>query len=90
MEATGLPGLDSLIEGGIPKGSTIMIAGNSGRGKTILCSQFVYDGFNKDRMDYVFPLVNPKHSFIPTSKHLGWILINSKDKESLHFWILLH
>jgi len=45
-----------------------MIAGNSGRGKTILCSQFVYDGFNKDRMDYVFPLVNPKHSFMLTSE----------------------
>lgn len=42
--STGTPGLDSLIEGGIPKGSTVLIAGNSGTGKTILCSQFVYDG----------------------------------------------
>jgi KaiC/GvpD/RAD55 family RecA-like ATPase len=45
-----------------------MIAGNSGSGKTILCSQFVYDGFNKDGMDYVFPLVNPKYSFMLTSE----------------------
>ena len=42
--STGTPGLDSLIEGGIPKGSTILVAGNSGTGKTILCSQFIYDG----------------------------------------------
>ena len=40
----GVPGLDSLIEGGIPKGSTIMVAGNSGSGKTILCSHFLYHG----------------------------------------------
>ena len=38
------PGIDSLIEGGIPKGSTVMIAGKSGSGKTILSSQFVYYG----------------------------------------------
>ena len=42
--STGVPGLDSLIEGGIPKGSTIMVVGNSGSGKTILCSHFLYDG----------------------------------------------
>lgn len=34
--STGLPGLDSLIEGGIPRGSTVMVAGNSGSGKTIM------------------------------------------------------
>jgi predicted NACHT family NTPase len=42
--STGVPGLDSLIEGGIPKGSTIMVVGNSGSGKTILSSHFLYDG----------------------------------------------
>ena len=42
--STGVPGLDSLIEGGIPKGSTIMVVGNSGSGKTILCSHFLYHG----------------------------------------------
>ena len=44
--STGVPGLDPLIEGGIPKGSTVMIAGRSGSGKTILCAQFLYYGFN--------------------------------------------
>jgi circadian clock protein KaiC len=42
--STGVPGLDSLIEGGIPKGSTLMVVGTSGSGKTILCSHFLYDG----------------------------------------------
>jgi circadian clock protein KaiC len=42
--STGTPNLDSLIEGGIPRSFTVMIAGNSGTGKTILSSQFIYNG----------------------------------------------
>jgi circadian clock protein KaiC len=42
--STGVPNLDSLIGGGIPRSFTVMIAGNSGTGKTILSSQFIYNG----------------------------------------------
>jgi len=41
---TGIPGLDELINGGIPSGSTILLSGTSGAGKTIFCSQFIYNG----------------------------------------------
>ncbi|MFQ6135551.1 MAG: RAD55 family ATPase [Candidatus Hydrothermarchaeales archaeon] len=35
----GIPGLDSLLEKGIPKGTANLIAGGPGSGKTILCLQ---------------------------------------------------
>jgi len=38
---TGIPGLDGLFEEGIPKGSTILMAGGAGSGKTILCLQIL-------------------------------------------------
>ena len=41
---TGIPGLDELIEGGFPKGDTILIAGKAGTGKSILATQFIYRG----------------------------------------------
>jgi len=41
---TGIPGLDELIEGGFPRGDTILIAGKAGTGKTILANQFLYNG----------------------------------------------
>jgi len=41
---TGIPGLDELIEGGFPKGDTILIAGKAGTGKSILATQFIYKG----------------------------------------------
>ena len=41
---SGIKGLDDLIEGGFPRGRTILIAGASGTGKSILGLQFIYKG----------------------------------------------
>ncbi|KXH76326.1 MAG: hypothetical protein AM326_07275 [Candidatus Thorarchaeota archaeon SMTZ-45] len=41
---TGIPGLDELIEGGFPRGDTILVAGKAGTGKSILATQFIYKG----------------------------------------------
>jgi len=41
---TGIAGLDSLIEGGFLKGDVILVAGRTGSGKTILSTQFIYNG----------------------------------------------
>jgi len=41
---TGVPGLDELVEGGFPKGDTILVAGKAGTGKSILAIQFLYNG----------------------------------------------
>jgi len=41
---TGIHGLDPLIEGGFPKGSLILVAGNPGTGKTSFSAQFLYYG----------------------------------------------
>lgn len=41
---SGIPGLDNLIEGGFPEGSSILIAGGAGAGKTIFGIQYIYEG----------------------------------------------
>ncbi|MHA1882865.1 MAG: ATPase domain-containing protein [Candidatus Thorarchaeota archaeon] len=41
---TGIPGLDELMEGGFPRGDTILVAGKAGTGKTIMANQFLYNG----------------------------------------------
>ena len=41
---TGVPGLDELVGGGIPKGHLILVSGGPGAGKTVLSSQIVYTG----------------------------------------------
>ena len=69
--STGVPGLDSLIEGGIPKGSTVMIAGRSGSGKTILCAQFLYYGLNKNENGLYISFSESKAQFYTNIKTLG-------------------
>ena len=44
---TGIPGLDELLNGGIPKGSNVLVAGGAGTGKTILTTQYLYNGATK-------------------------------------------
>ncbi|HID18817.1 TPA: circadian clock KaiC-like protein, partial [Candidatus Bathyarchaeota archaeon] len=41
---TGINGLDPIVDGGFPKGSLILLAGNPGTGKTIFSAQFLYHG----------------------------------------------
>jgi len=41
---SGISGLDSLIGGGFPKGSLILLAGHPGSGKTSMAGQFLYAG----------------------------------------------
>jgi len=51
---TGIPGLDSLIEGGFLKGHTVLITGPAGAGKTIFCCQFLWEGLNNgERCMYI-------------------------------------
>jgi circadian clock protein KaiC len=41
---TGTPGLDALMHGGLPQGHTVLIAGPTGAGKTILGTRFLQAG----------------------------------------------
>jgi circadian clock protein KaiC len=70
--STGVPGLDSLIEGGIPKGNTAMIAGNPGTGKTILCSHFVYYGLTtQDENALYISFSESKTQFYANTERFG-------------------
>lgn len=61
------------MEGGIPKGFTVMVAGNSGTGKTILGSQFLYNGLTSEPNEsgVYISLSESKLQFYATSKKIG-------------------
>lgn len=44
---TGIPGLDTLLGGGIPSGRVVVVLGEPGAGKTTLCSLFLANGYSK-------------------------------------------
>ncbi|MCD6127261.1 MAG: AAA family ATPase [Methanomicrobia archaeon] len=51
---TGIPGLDEILEGGLPKGTNVLISGGTGTGKTIFCSQFLYKGIEDYNQNGIF------------------------------------
>lgn len=67
---TGIPGLDSIIQGGFPKGSTILVSGGAGTGKTIFALQYIYAGAALYNEPGVFV------TFEESSKNILWNLQN--------------
>ncbi|MFH0836204.1 MAG: ATPase domain-containing protein [Candidatus Micrarchaeota archaeon] len=51
---TGIFGLDELIEGGFPRGRTILLSGSCGTGKSIFGMQFIYKGVTEHEEPGVF------------------------------------
>ena len=43
----GIPELDKLLGGGIPEGDSVLVAGASGSGKSVLATQFVAEGIRQ-------------------------------------------
>ena len=44
---TGVPGLDTMLGGGIPVGDAVIVAGPAGSGKTTFATQFIAEGLRK-------------------------------------------
>jgi KaiC/GvpD/RAD55 family RecA-like ATPase len=71
--ATGISGLDELVEGGIPEGRVILIIGGPGTGKTILCGQFLYKGIYENSQNGVLvSLDESKDHFFSEMQKFGW------------------
>lgn len=41
---TGIEGLDNILNGGIPRGTTVLVTGSVGTGKTSMCLEFLVHG----------------------------------------------
>ena len=43
----GIPELDAMLAGGVPEGDSVLIAGSSGTGKSVLATQFIAEGIKQ-------------------------------------------
>jgi circadian clock protein KaiC len=86
---TGIPGLDSLIEGGFKPRSVVTVSGDPGSGKTTLAMQYLYNGIKKyDEPGVFVSLEQPKESLFDDMTRYGWNLAELEKKGKLHMMVL--
>jgi len=70
---TGVPGLDEKINGGIPRGSIILVTGTPGSGKSILGLQYLLHGaVHCNEKGLYVSSEQPKHEITSQALLFGW------------------
>ncbi|MBU7018594.1 MAG: AAA family ATPase [Theionarchaea archaeon] len=70
----GEPGLDSLLEGGIPTGSLVVLTGPPGTGKTTLSLQFLVEGCKTQEKGIYFGFEEDANQIARHGFRFGWNL----------------
>jgi circadian clock protein KaiC len=77
---TGNSKLDDLLGEGIPRGSSLLIGGVAGTGKTILLLEFLYRGAKAGEKGIIFSFEETGERLLATARGLGWDLQGEIDR----------
>ena len=69
---TDIPGLDKILQGGLPKNGVFLVTGNTGAGKTLFCSQFLWNGLEKGEKGIFFSLEERTKDIIHNAETFNW------------------
>lgn len=82
---TKINGFDQLVEGGIPRGSSVMVRGSTGTGKTIFCLQYLYEGaIGGEEPGVYLSFLEDKEKIYRHGKRFGWDLKALEKKNKLN------
>lgn len=74
MAATGIPGLDDILSGGLARGRSFLLEGNPGTGKTTIALQFLLHGRSAGERGLYVTLSETRDELIATASSHGWDL----------------
>lgn len=80
---SGIPGLDRLINGGIPRGNIVLVSGEAGAGKTTFCSQFLWKGLKKGENCMFVTFEEPASQIKEEAALFGWDFDKYEDEGKL-------
>ncbi len=69
---TGIFGLDKLTQGGFVKGSSVLVSGETGTGKTIFCLQYLWEGLKNDESGVYITLEESAEEIKKDALVFGW------------------
>jgi circadian clock protein KaiC len=72
---TGVAGLDALLLGGLPQGSTTMVQGGTGTGKTLMGLHYILEGARRGEPGIFFTLEETPAQLRAVAKSFGWDLV---------------
>ena len=72
--ATGLPGLDDILAGGLPRGRFYLVEGDPGTGKTTLALQFLLEGAGRGERTLYVTLTETADELRAVARSHGWSL----------------
>jgi circadian clock protein KaiC len=81
--ATGIPGLDPLIEGGLPEGKSYLVTGDPGGGKSIFCAQFLLKGLEDGEKAVYVAIDETPAEIVEQAASLGLDLAKYVDSKAL-------
>jgi len=70
--ATGIAGLDKMLNGGVIEGRPYLVVGGPGSGKTIFCVQFLMEGLKKGEKCLYVTLEEPAEELRENMALFGW------------------
>ncbi|MGE5818210.1 MAG: RAD55 family ATPase [Deltaproteobacteria bacterium] len=80
---TGITGLDQVIEGGFPKGRSILLTGEPGTGKTIFGLQFLLEGLRRGEKGIYVAADEDPFDILEQAASLGWDLEKYTETQEL-------
>jgi circadian clock protein KaiC len=72
--ATGVPGLDDVLAGGLPRGRLYLVEGDPGTGKTTLGLQFLLEGVRRKEKALYVTLTETADELRAVAQSHGWSL----------------
>ena len=69
---SGIPGLDEILNGGIPARNVVLLSGGPGTGKSIFAQQFLYHGLTKNEPGVLVALEEHPAQIITNMLNFGW------------------
>jgi len=78
----GIPGMNEILHGGLPRGLTVLLSGEAGTGKSIFAYQFLYRGLRQDEPGVLLELEDYPARVRMNMAMFGWDVKPYEDRKS--------